>query len=415
MTVYRISSLIHIARRECSATGMGMSLRRMLKISMRQRAARNYTSDSSTSPKQNTSWHSFMTRWTLTVPIGVGVSLLAVLQWRHLRKYPYSAETAEAHASLGNFMIKFYYYLPLRMASRVCGWIASIEVPVSLRPVLYGFYAKTFHANLDEIDIGLTEFPSLVDFFVRPLKPNVRPIDQTANIVSPSDGKILHAGPVTSCHVEQVKGVTYNLRHFLGDVNSTLPCPAKKFTKEDDEIYMKTLLKNPANQLYQISVYLAPGDYHRFHSSSDWEIEYRRHFQGKLFSVNPRIARLLPDLFSLNERVVYIGKWAGGFMAYTAVGATNVGSIKVYCDKELRTNKIKWLESKPWKNTDLDCARVSKGELFGEFRMGSTIVLLFEAPKDFEFSVSVGEQIKVGQALGIGHSKDEKIVMGRSL
>lgn len=58
-----------------------------------------------------------------------------------------------------------------------------MELPVALRPTLYGFYAKTFHANLDEIDADLSEFPSLVDFFVRPLKQDARPIDRKTSIV----------------------------------------------------------------------------------------------------------------------------------------------------------------------------------------------------------------------------------------
>jgi len=53
---------------------------------------------------------------------------------------------------------------------------------------------------------------------------------------------------------------------------------------------------------------------------------------GLLLSVNPYIARLIPGLLSLNERVVYIGEWRHGFMALGAVGATNVGSIRVYHD-----------------------------------------------------------------------------------
>ena len=50
-------------------------------------------------------------------------------------------------------------------------------------------------------------------------------------------------------------------------------------------------------------------------------------------SVNPKIAQWIPDLFTLNERAVYVGRWKYGFFSLTAIGATNVGSIHVYCDK----------------------------------------------------------------------------------
>ena len=400
MNLYKIYHVIQDVSKTSCKCCMKIYTKSNFKILINQRLSKTYTSNISTSRYKDNSWYSFIKQRKWIIPFGMGVTLLTALQWRHLKKHPYTTEDSNVYDPINVFVIKCYYFLPFRVISRIWGWIASLELPVSLRPTLYGFYAKTFDANLDEIDIELSDFPSLVDFFVRPLKYDARPIAQTTNIVSPADGKVLYFGPVTSCCVQQVKGVTYNLRHFLGDIN-TFHSEWSKFTKEEDDIYIKSLLKNPTNQLYQLTVYLAPGDYHRFHSPTDWEIEFRKHFQGKLLSVNPKIAQYLPDLFSLNERVVYIGKWAGGFMAYSAVGATNVGSIKVYCDKDLHTNALKWPEAKRWKDASLGCTRLSKGELFGEFRMGSTIVLLFEAPKDFKFCVEVGQTIKVGQALSV--------------
>lgn len=50
-------------------------------------------------------------------------------------------------------------------------------------------------------------------------------------------------------------------------------------------------------------------------------------------SVNPGVARLVKELFCLNERVALIGQWQHGFFSLTAVGATNVGSIRIYFDQ----------------------------------------------------------------------------------
>ena len=42
-----------------------------------------------------------------------------------------------------------------------------------------------------------------------------------------------------------------------------------------------------------------------------------------------------------------------------------------------------------------------KGDHIGIFNMGSSIVLIFEAPKEFEFVIKLDHKIKIGQPIGI--------------
>ena len=86
-------------------------------------------------------------------------------------------------------------------------------------------------------------------------------------------------------------------------------------------------------------LYLAPGDYHRFHSPASFTANYRRHLPGFLEPVDPRYLKKHRDVLKSNERVNIFGDWIHGFLAVSFVGATNVGSIKIHFDETLKTNK----------------------------------------------------------------------------
>jgi len=40
------------------------------------------------------------------------------------------------------------------------------------------------------------------------------------------------------------------------------------------------------------------------------------------------------------------------------------------------------------------------GEEMGGFKLGSTVVLVFEAPENFKFVIEPGQYVKMGQPLG---------------
>lgn len=119
-------------------------------------------------------------------------------------------------------------------------------------------------------------------------------------------------------------------------------------------------------------------------------------------SVAPGIVSWIAGLFNINERVVYFGNWKHGFFSLTAVGATNVGSIRVFFDDTLKTNRKKCVQGTfEEKYFDPPVSLTEKGQSFGEFNLGSTIVLIFEAPKDIQFKVTKGQKIKYGELLSL--------------
>ncbi|KAJ7026160.1 phosphatidylserine decarboxylase 1 [Mycena alexandri] len=164
----------------------------------------------------------------------------------------------------------------------------------------------------------------------------------------------------------------------------------------------------PGHALFFAVIYLAPGDYHRFHSPTAWVVEKRRHFVGELFSVSPYVAKRLENLFVLNERVALLGRWRHGFFGMVPVGATNVGSIKVNFDQTLRTN-VRGRPPPPGTYSEAVYSAASPllngqplvpAQEMGGFCLGSTIVLVFEAPTEFEFAVKAGQKVRVGERMG---------------
>ncbi|ELK31543.1 Phosphatidylserine decarboxylase proenzyme [Myotis davidii] len=300
--------------------------------------------------------------------------------------------------------VALYKSVPTRLLSRAWGRLNQVELPHWLRRPVYSLYIWTFGVNMKEAAVeDLHHYRNLSEFFRRKLKPQARPVCGVHCVISPSDGKILNFGQVKNSEVEQVKGVTYSLESFLGPRTSVedLPFPPAASCNS----FRSQLVTREGNELYHCVIYLAPGDYHCFHSPTDWTVSHRRHFPGSLMSVNPGMARWIKELFCHNERVVLTGDWKHGFFSLTAVGATNVGSIRIYFDRDLHTNSPRY--SKGSYNdfsfvtqANREGIPMRKGEHLGEFNLGSTIVLIFEAPKDFDFKLKAGQKIRFGEALG---------------
>ena len=116
-----------------------------------------------------------------------------------------------------------------------------------------------------------------------------------------------------------------------------------------------------------------------------------------------------------------------GFFSMTAVAATNVGDIieDGNVDESNQNEKLDSLKTNQAYGLKRDCTFMGtcsqvgkkflyysekefqtprvyrKGDPFGHFNFGSTIVLLFEAPKEDKnpFTLNVNDKLKVGEAI----------------
>ncbi|KAJ3411627.1 phosphatidylserine decarboxylase 1 [Chytridiales sp. JEL 0842] len=366
--------------------------------------------------KAKDAWFNTKTVWK-PIPIGLGLALIGTLHMMRVKRRT-EEEQAKRQQALGipsghpdlkiegHWLTRLYGSMPLKEASALWGYIHSLTVPEFLRPAFYKFYSAVFGCNLDEMENpDLKSYPNLGDFFYRTLKPGARVFDKSAALNSPSDGRVLAFGPIENREVEHVKGITYSLDALLGRDGfkyQTPDSPALHDAPHRDDPSAKNAPKK-GNKLFYCVIYLAPGDYHRFHAPVDLTVKTRRHFAGELLSVSPAVVEMIRNLFILNERVSLTGTWKHGYFAYIPVGATNVGSIKINFDPELKTNIPYHVVPQPlgtYSERHFDNLNLKQGDEMGGFRFGSTVVLVFEAPEKFEFKLEKGQKVKVGEGIG---------------
>jgi len=266
--------------------------------------------------------------------------------------------------------------LPRRQVSRAVGALVRMPVPPWLLAPILRVYARQYGANLEEAERPPGGWRSFLAFFTRHLADGARPLpDDPAVIVSPADGRVHTAGPVAAGRLLQAKGIDYALDELLGDADE-----ARLFEGGT-----------------QLTVYLSPGDYHRFHWPLDGTIHTVRHLPGDLWPVHTQAVATKPGLFAVNERVVASGEAAGGgAFAVVAVGALNVGSIRLSMHP-VRTNRDGPARVRAWPGLDV---RVARGEEMGWFEMGSTLVVLLAPETGTLDPLAAGAGLRVGEPVG---------------
>lgn len=258
------------------------------------------------------------------------------------------------------------------LISQYFGKFAKKEFPPFFQKIINGIYAKIFKIDLSEFR-NAKYYKSLNDLFTRELAIP-RQIDESVDsIISPCDSFITQGGKIKEDILFQIKGMEYSLEDLL-----TYYC-TDNFEKVRNGSY--------------VNFYLAPSDYHRYHAPVDFVIKKLIHVPGKLYPVNFKYLRKEIELFVQNERVILECVSTKGKLFYMVfVGALNVGQMVFDFEPTVETNK----NTKDIKYIDYEGVNINKGDTLGYFKMGSTIVMLWEEDS-IELENLLNQKVKFGQ------------------
>lgn len=278
----------------------------------------------------------------------------------------------------------FMFLLPKNLVSQVFGIFTRLCLPwISARA--RDWFAAHYQLNEEESEKPFSEYPNIATLFIRHLKKGARPIDPSAEVVSPVDGVLSQTGVFDNASQEmiQAKGKNYDLASLLR---------SEEMAKDFEGGYWAT-------------IYLAPFNYHRIHTPVSGTILSAHYCPGRLWPVNIGSVERVEGLFAINERLTTRIKMADGAeMLLVKVGATNVGRIALSYKEDWITNSSKLARQKPrldwFPETSIS---LEKGAEIARFEMGSTVILIgnkkLREREPNLFKSKLNQAVQVGQRL----------------
>ncbi|MFS1562271.1 MAG: archaetidylserine decarboxylase [Candidatus Arsenophonus phytopathogenicus] len=282
---------------------------------------------------------------------------------------------------LEKIKIKLQYLLPKQGLTQLAGWLADQKV-AGFTQFMIKLFAKFYKVDMAEAkESEFSAYSTFNEFFTRPLKQNIRPIVAGSNqLALPADGVISQLGLIMDDQILQAKGHSYSLTALLAG---------------------NYILAEQFRNGFFVTTYLSPRDYHRVHMPCDGLLTEMIYVPGDLFSVNQLTATNVPNLFARNERLICIFETTFGKMAQILIGATIVGSINTSwrgCVNNQREGIIK-----RWTYPEKDktgAVYLKKGEEMGKFKLGSTVINLFESNHiKLNSALEQGSVTRVGELL----------------
>ena len=259
--------------------------------------------------------------------------------------------------------------------SNTFGKFASKPFSKPIQKIINNSYVKLMGLDMNQFDKP-ENYPTLNKLFTRSfIIPKEITTDETI-MVSPVDALVTDFGEITEEKAYQIKGMEYDINELFGEHHK------EASTAVDGGQF--------------VNLYLSPKDYHRYHTPDKLNIVSLTHIPGKLYPVNFPLLRNKQNLFIENERVIIECRdTKDNLFVMVLVGALNVGKMIVTFEKNINTNShIREPQHYTYENLTLE-----KGELFGWFEMGSTI-LLFSQKGVYTPKLEVNQNVKFSQDIG---------------
>ena len=255
------------------------------------------------------------------------------------------------------------------------GKFASKEFPTWFQRIVNSSYVGLMGLDMSDFQDKGT-YKSLNALFTRRLNKDRKYSLDADAFISPCDSLISDCGKMEKDYAHQIKGMKYSSDELLGEHFSD---DEKKYIYDGDFV----------------NFYLSPKDYHRYHIPCDLKVIRAVHIPGKLYPVNFPSLRKRVNLFIENERVVLLCENIFAKRFYIVlVGALNVGVMQVSFEPKIKTNADS-IKSTVYEYEDL---HLKKGDDFGCFEMGSTIVILAQKGM-LELQDLVGKDVRYGETI----------------
>ncbi len=238
--------------------------------------------------------------------------------------------------------------------SRCFGKLAKTKFPKPIQNVLNTGYVKILGLDMSEFEKP-SYYDSLNELFTRKLVTPRQLNSDAEKIISPTDSLISACGKLQNDTLLQIKGMEYNIEELL-----TFNVSKDNLNRVIDGDFM--------------NFYLSPKDYHRYHAPSDMQITKLIHVPGKLYPVNFKYLNKEVGLFVQNERVILECIKDDKLFYMVFVGALNVGQMVFDFEPRVETNT----KADEIKVYEYENKMVSKGDCLGYFKMGSTVVMVWE-------------------------------------